>query len=1324
MSQEAYCSVRQWLVMKEEDITSKSLKRFRLYILDREKPPSDATPVAATSSSSIRESESERALLPAAAASHSSWSDDVLDDSVLVDALDTFESQEELSASQPVSTGGPKQPPPSSSVPATAERPEQSPLSTSKKAKHRKPMLSLLHSTSKATSSERPEQPKQQTLLPSSAPGQSPRDARPEEPPLTSNSQPASATTLPQSDSPVELEGWVRLWEDSQGIPSSDIPWLKEDGERGLFTPVQTYKDIKGIIRRRRVLKSDRMWFYPPEPPGFVSGGIPTPQAFFRGRFFFWRPIGVWRCSLKCPRGDKCAGAGGNTHLSKSGYHSRVRHICDVSGWYTMATEVVSCGPCLKAARRGESGSMGRWLAWDDLILQQLSEAHRARFPAVLTAMRGMDKTVVRLLRDRTEGNTMIKVWRQVQENHMEDYYQRKDLYTTLLMALVEPGGIVSALGHGEFQAAPLPRKLPSARLLRHAFLLAEADNVQDYRSQILSTFGTVLKMDSTKKVVKKLSGEGKGSAEWFTSIGNEFSQIVSFVLTCEESVEKLGPMCRGVVERFRLANQPAPKILYIDRGCCKAQGPTALETLFQPWVDDGMVVRLDIFHWIHRFDAALRTEAHAKYAAFKSALAGSVLAYNREDLQLLITAVRARDPATMEVVTDENVVRRYISRDQLKHHVRRLTLGAQETFRLVHLVIQELKGPAGLDESGVSLFKSPEAIDEMWTSQQRHLECIQDPPGMAMYRVARTTTINGVDLPYYKGLRGSNSLEGFHKSLPHMIPGPHCAARPYQVYLISGIARWNSDRSSDAVFGGKGRHNRIYSAPLIDRLNSRCQQLFGEMVEENFRAPTAVQSGELLGLEYLFNQSTGEAFSLEGIVNDGPGPEEEVIQPGQADLDGEADEAYQSNEDHPVVEPRITLISSETATVNPPAFEDVCSDNPLPGFQKLEAFCAVLVEVGLTDQKLLLNTTQRNRVLEAWNAVEEHDKQPQKYHQLYRTHWGNTLYCRTKRDNLADAALIQKVKMAKRYAPAQQDISPQHNRLMYVLVKLLWLRSPQASRSSPEKASILKAYDRIQHRVLVDDPILCKAGIPLPKINTKTVRDFIRQQERLVNLHATRQPVVISKTTSVSSEELPPAPRQPAVLPPPDYPVIEYIPTPSTAGTKLLKDRRTNMLVATPQPPPQLPLQPPLPLPVRRIPTTSTITRPVLPFVSQSAGPSSTQPILPAGQASILVTPPVPIRQAVQPDSGQNTVVGTSWSRSTQYKRKLADHPTGLGVKLTRVQHLPTCRVCGQTIQGHKKYKKKTYCPSINRSASKGLENRVFKNYEHFVSVVDGLEE
>ncbi|XP_056620714.1 uncharacterized protein LOC130434530 [Triplophysa dalaica] len=237
-------------------------------------------------------------------------------------------------------------------------------------------------------------------------------------------------------------------------------------------------------------------------------------------------------------------------------------------------------------------------------------------------------------------------------------------------------------------------------------------------------------------------------------------------------------------------------------------------------------------------------------------------------------------------------MVRLYVSREQLKHHVRRVTLGAQETFRLIQIAIDELKGPAGVDEGGVSLFKSAEAIDGVWEGQQRHLECIQDPPEMSMYRVAHSTNINRMEVPYFKCLRGSNSLEGFYKTLPHMIPGPHCAARPYQVYLISGIARWNSDRSSDAVFGSKGRKLRSYSAPLIERLNTLCQQLFGETVEKNFRAPAAVTSNELLGLEYHFSQSTGEsvAFSLSDLSKDGPSPEEEVVQPDEHDPNEEDD--------------------------------------------------------------------------------------------------------------------------------------------------------------------------------------------------------------------------------------------------------------------------------------------------------------------------------------------------------------------------------------------------------------------------------------------------
>ncbi|KAG5286515.1 hypothetical protein AALO_G00015660 [Alosa alosa] len=859
---DAHAAVKQWLLKKEGDITTKSLKRFRLYILEKEKSQSGAAHPAATPSAPPTATPS--AAAPAAAAPSCAWWCD--DDDHMLDALVPFESSQgkpadELSTSQPQPPAG-AAPPASPEPPLLAASGKRAKKSTKKSAKSQTqqpappaaaappaspepPLLAASEKRAKKSaksqtqkpskSSNRPkpkpssrstkrqtQQPKPSTEQPAPKPPsrtskrqtQQPAPSSPSqpEPPIHEAQQPETSTSLLltlalsrrcqqpacisvsacpchhvvaerlsckcKNDS-VELEGWVRLWEDPSGIPAADVTWLKEDSERGLFTAVQTFKDIRGQIKRRRVLKSDRMWFYPPEPPGYIGGGIPSLQPFFRSHLFFWRPVGVWRCSISCPRGDACTEAGSNTHLSKSGYH-------------------------IQAARGGDGGPMGHWLAWDDAILRQLSEAHQAMFPAVLTAKRGVDKNVLNLLRDRTEGNTMAKVWRQVWENHMEEHNRRWDLYTTLLMALVRPGSIVSALGHGEFRAPPPPRELPCEWLLRHAFLLAEANNVQDYRSQILSTFGTALKMDSTKKA-------------------------------------------------------SYPRVPTVWRGPTRCTWSAASH--------DGTPT------------GALR------------------------------------------------------------------------------LCLEVGRGPVS-------------TLHRSWTASTLAASCFSGRP--------------------------SNRISG-----------------PQLMFNRTSCSGWNT----------------------------------------------------------CFARARGNLrLSPDGLVNDGPAPEEEVYQPG--DPGAKADEAYQSDKDLEDIDAaRITLTNNETATVHPPAFEDACSANPLSGFQELKAFCATLVQLGGADQMLQLTTDQRNAILDAWNAVEEHDKQPQKYHQLYRTHWGNTLYCRTKRDDLGDAALIQRVKMARRYAPTQQDISPQHNRLMYVLVKLLWLSAPQSSRIGPEKASILKAYERIQHRVLVDDP-------------------------------------------------------------------------------------------------------------------------------------------------------------------------------------------------------------------------------------------------------------
>ncbi|XP_054650755.1 uncharacterized protein LOC129191426 [Dunckerocampus dactyliophorus] len=131
------------------------------------------------------------------------------------------------------------------------------------------------------------------------------------------------------------------------------------------FAPIKAYKDNAGVLKHRRLMKSDRMWFHPPEAPGYIGGALPNPAVFFRGRMFVWHPVGVWRCSLKCPQGDQCAGVGKAVYLYKSGYHHRVWHICDTSSRHTLITEVPCCGPCTNTARNKEGVSVDHWIAWD-----------------------------------------------------------------------------------------------------------------------------------------------------------------------------------------------------------------------------------------------------------------------------------------------------------------------------------------------------------------------------------------------------------------------------------------------------------------------------------------------------------------------------------------------------------------------------------------------------------------------------------------------------------------------------------------------------------------------------------------------------------------------------------------------------------------------------------------------------------------------------------------------------------------------------------------------------------------------------------------------
>lgn len=168
-------------------------------------------------------------------------------------------------------------------------------------------------------------------------------------------------------------------------------------------------------------------------------------------------------------------------------------------------------------------------------------------------------------------------------------------------------------------------------------------------------------------------------------------------------------PVAEGLVERRH------PELMYVDRRCCRILGVSTLEQLFHMWVDSGMLIRLDIFHWIHRFDAAVWTDHHPKYALFKSALSAAVFSYNREDMALFLQAVREGHAHRYNSLSDGQLIDTYVTKRDLSHYVRRITVGPQETFVRVQSAIDILNGPAGMDENQVHLFKSAATIDHVW---------------------------------------------------------------------------------------------------------------------------------------------------------------------------------------------------------------------------------------------------------------------------------------------------------------------------------------------------------------------------------------------------------------------------------------------------------------------------------------------------------------------------------------------------------------------------------------------------------------------------------
>ena len=87
-------------------------------------------------------------------------------------------------------------------------------------------------------------------------------------------------------------------------------------------------------------------------------------------------------------------------------------------------------------------------------------------------------------------------------------------------------------------------------------------------KASITSVFGRILKMDCTKKIVRKLAGDSADIASWATTVENEKGQVLMSVMTVNKGA-RLENMANGLMRRYSLAGVAPPEGLYVDRDCC-----------------------------------------------------------------------------------------------------------------------------------------------------------------------------------------------------------------------------------------------------------------------------------------------------------------------------------------------------------------------------------------------------------------------------------------------------------------------------------------------------------------------------------------------------------------------------------------------------------------------------------------------------------------------------------------------------------------------------------------------------------------------------------
>ena len=651
------------------------------------------------------------------------------------------------------------------------------------------------------------------------------------------------------------------------------------------------------FVSKGKLTPNLKLWWYPPART--TSAGKPNPGDYFMTPLFLWMPRKMWAYDFHCPN------CGPKQSLTSKGVYRRCRKVLDIKGYYYLACEMMECKVC-----------SGAFLAWDERMLAQLSPGVRAQFPAILTRKYACDEAVVSLLRNRTLGNSPTALRNSICELHSEEWLRRQVSYLSDCQRHLR--GIQGLISNPQYEEVPPFPSFPKAQYFLAAYVRDVYRRLPALLAAGTSIHGTIIKIDSTYKVCKKLQGTAANTANMATNVGNEKGEILQCVLTTSESLDSLQMLANGLMDRYEKHQQPHPLVLYTDRDCCTTTSSKCkLSKLFCRWPN--LQIRLDTWHFMRRMGQGCTTESHPLYGTFMSQLSSCIFEWDAEDYQQLLRAKEAELVAAGIQHPSNAAVRKAVTSEELARHCRRRTRGEDKTVELMETLLSSLF--SATDTLGNPLFR--EEISEIWMEQKKHVACLQDPPDIPLYTITGHLKKGGLNLPVYRCARGTTSLESFHSHLVKFIPGTSANAVNFQAYLLDGITRWNGARTKAALSPADSAGDlRTFDYQLQAQVNSLSESVHNKKLLPSYQPP-AQYTGEFFGVEYLYRQSGDELIT------------------GDIDIAAQIDEGFEEFreevEDLPVHIPADAV--ENPLTVVPPSHSDSESEEE----EEEVSFCCIV---------------------------------------------------------------------------------------------------------------------------------------------------------------------------------------------------------------------------------------------------------------------------------------------------------------------------------------------------------------------------------------------